>query len=198
MLVHHNTLISLDILEEDFVCNLSKCKGACCVEGEFGAPLEYGELEIIEKEIEAILPYLTSVAQKQIREKGFHEIDIDGDLVTQCISGRDCVFAISEAGIYKCGIEKAYEAGKLSYKKPISCHLYPIRVSAVGDYIALNYSRWDICSDACKLGAELKVPVYKFLKGPLVRRFGEEWYEGLEAITTEYLKTKALKNLTGF
>ena len=190
MIVHENTLVSLDILENEFVCNLSKCKGICCVEGEFGAPLEEEELTIIQNELPAILPYLNPGARKKIEIHGFYETDSDGDLVTQCMSGRDCVFAISEKGVYKCGIEKAYEEGKTTFKKPVSCHLYPARLDKVGEYIAINYNVWEICSPACKFGAKLKVPVYKFLKDSLVRRFGAEWYEGLEHVAEEYLSSK--------
>ncbi|MCX6351626.1 MAG: DUF3109 family protein [Bacteroidetes bacterium] len=190
MIQHEGTLISLDVLEEDFVCNLSQCKGACCVEGDFGAPLNEDEIEIIERDLEAIKPFMTAVAVTQIEEMGFAEKDPDGDLVTQCIKGRDCVFAISEKGVYKCAIEKAYEAGKTDFKKPISCHLYPIRLSELQDYTAINYSVWDICTPACTLGKELKVPVYKFLKEPLQRKFGVQWYKDLELIAKEFLKTK--------
>lgn len=190
MILHENTLISLDIFEEEFVCNLSKCKGACCVEGDYGAPLEKEEVGIIEKYLPEILPYMTPRARKQVEQKGFAEEDPDGDLVTQCISGRDCVFAITENGSYKCAIEKAWEDKKIDYKKPVSCHLYPIRLVELPEYTALNYSEWDICSDACKLGKDLKVPVYKFLKDPLIRRFGKDWYDGLEQIAVEYLRTK--------
>ena len=190
MIQHDGTLISLDVLEEDFVCNLSKCKGAGCVEGDFGAPLNEDEIAIIEKDLEAIKPFMTSIAVKQIEEMGFAEKDPDGDLVTQCIKGRDCVFAIDEAGVYKCAIEKAFEAGKTDFKKPISCHLYPIRLSTLKEYTAINYSVWDICAPACTLGKELKVPVYRFLKEPLQRKFGEQWYADLEEIAQHFLESK--------
>jgi Fe-S-cluster containining protein len=190
MLVHENTLISLDVIEEEFVCNLAACKGACCIEGEFGAPLEEIELAIIERELPAILPFMAPKSADAIQKEGFYELDTDGDWVTKCIKGRDCVFAIHENGIYKCAIEKAYEHGKTEFIKPISCHLYPIRLAEVGTYTALNYSRWDICSAACKNGKKLKVPIYKFLKTPLTRRFGASWYDELSRIADEYLKTK--------
>jgi hypothetical protein len=182
MLIHGNTLISEDILEKEFVCNLSACKGACCVEGDYGAPLLESELEDIDRNLEAIKEYMTPEARKKIAKGGYSELDPDGDLVTKCISGRDCVFAISENGIYKCAMEKAYEDGKTDFHKPISCHLYPIRISEVGEYEALNYNKWEICSAACTLGKKLSVPVYSFLKGPLMRKYGAEWYKGLEEI----------------
>lgn len=182
MIIHEQTLISEDILEKEFVCNLSACKGACCVEGDYGAPLLDAELLDIDRNLEAIKPYMTPQGRKRIEKGGYSELDPDGDLVTKCISGRDCVFAISEDGVYKCAIEKAYEAGESDFHKPISCHLYPIRISEVGEYEALNYNRWDICSPACTLGQKLRIPVFQFLKAPLVRKYGTEWYKGLEEI----------------
>lgn len=182
MIIHENTLISEDILEKEFVCNLSACKGACCVEGDYGAPLLDEELNDIDRNLEAIKPYMTARGRSRIEEGGYSELDPDGDLVTKCIGGRDCVFAISEGGIYKCAIEKAYEEGKSDFRKPVSCHLYPVRISEVGEYLALNYSRWDICSPACSLGEKLRVPVYRFLKEPLIRKFGAGWYHSLEEI----------------
>lgn len=190
MIVHQNTLVSLDILENEFVCNLSKCKGACCVEGEYGAPLLPEELGLIEADLEAIKEYMTPAARKKLAVEGFHEKDIDGDTVTRCMNGRDCIFATDEGGVYKCAMEKAYEAGKTSFKKPVSCHLYPIRIDEVGDYQALNYNRWEICSAACTLGANLQVPVYHFLKDALVRRFGQEWYDQLLEIGEEYRRSR--------
>jgi len=187
MLVHDNTLISLDLIEKDFVCNLSACKGACCVEGESGAPLDEGEIKIIADNINKIKPYMTSQALELLDEKGFWEKDTDGDLVTNCLDGKACIFAITEGDVYKCSIEKAYNAGDINYKKPISCHLYPVRLAKVGEYQALNYSKWEVCDPACKLGESLKVPVFKFLKEALVRKFGDSWFEGLEEIAGEYL-----------
>jgi len=187
MIVHENTLVSLDLLEKDFVCNLSACKGACCVEGESGAPLDEEEIGIIEENLEAIKPFMEARSVKLLQKRGFWEKDTDGDLVTLCHNGRACIFAITEAGIYKCAMEKAYLAGKTKWPKPISCHLYPVRLAKVGEYRALNYSKWEVCDPACQLGASLKVPVFKFLKDALVRKFGENWYKGLEEIAGEYL-----------
>jgi len=186
MLLHENTLVSLDLLEKEFVCNLSACKGACCVEGDSGAPLELSEIEILKDNIEQIKPFMDEKSIKLLEQKGFYEKDTDGDLVTNCLNGKECIFAITENGVYRCSIEKANEAGKIDFKKPVSCHLYPVRISKTGDYDAVNFSKWEICNPACELGASLKVPVYKFLKESLVRRFGEEWYEGLEQIAKEY------------
>lgn len=190
MILLGDTLVSLEIFDNEFVCNLSDCKGACCVEGDYGAPLSAGEVSTIQKYIENIKPYMNEKGKRLLAKKGFSEEDPDGDLVTTCVSGRDCVFAIDENGVYKCAIEKAYENGDIDFRKPSSCHLYPIRLNQVGGYTALNYSRWDICSAACTLGKELKVPVYKFLKDALIARFGQEWYAELELVAQEYLRSK--------
>ncbi len=186
MLLHENTLISLDVLEKEFVCNLSACKGACCVEGDSGAPLEPEEIEIIAENLKEIKPFMDRKSLAVLDKKGFYEKDKEGDLVTNCLNGKACIFAITENGIYKCAIEKAFIAGKISFKKPVSCHLYPIRIAKVGEYKALNYSKWEVCSPACTFGKSLKVPVFKFLKEALVRKFGEEWFDGLEEIAAQY------------
>ena len=186
MLVHENTLVSLDILEKEFVCNLSACKGICCVEGESGAPLDKSEINVIAENLHEIKPFMDEKALKLLDKKGFYERDSDGDLVTNCLNGKACVFATSDAGVYKCAIEKAYLAGKISFQKPVSCHLYPARISKVGESEAVNFSKWEICNPACELGASLKVPVYRFLKDGLVRKFGLEWYEGLEQIAKDF------------
>jgi len=185
VLLHDDVLISFEVLRKEFVCNLNACKGACCVEGDYGAPLADNEIPIIEKDLDVIRPYLSHNANKLLDTKGFHEKDAEGELATTCLPGGECVFVIKEKGIYKCGIEKAYEEGKTTFKKPISCHLYPIRISQVGEYTALNYHKWDICNPACKLGKSLEVPTYLFLKEPLERRFGKEWFAELENIVDE-------------
>src|SRR5690606_37102905 len=144
---------------------------------------------LIEENLEAIKPFMTKKALKSLGKNGFYETDEDGDLVKKCLSGRDCVFAVNEDGTYKCAIENAFNAGKSTFHKPISCNLYPIRIAEVGEFEALNYSRWDICDDACSLGKQLQVPVYKFLKNPLIRKYGEDWYNELEFIATEFKKS---------
>jgi len=186
MIIHGDTLISEDIFEQNFICHIDKCKGICCVEGDYGAPLEEEEIPIIQSHLEAIKPYMSVKGLEVLAKDGFYEKDKDGDLVTTCVKKRDCVFAISENGIYKCAIEKAYLDNKIDFHKPISCHLYPIRLSKVSEFTAINYSRWYICSAACKLGDKEKVPMYAFLKQPLIRRFGEEWYKDLEDIAEIY------------
>lgn len=173
-------LVSDDIREKEFVCNLEKCKGACCVEGDFGAPLDPGEIEILEEIYPAVKPYLSKEGIEVIEREGTHTIDDEGELCTPVIGGRECVYAVyDKKGILKCGIEQAYNDGKVGWKKPISCHLYPIRVTTKKSFEALNYHKWHICSPACALGKELQVPVYKFLKDPLIRKYGEAWYEEL-------------------
>ncbi|MFN8357310.1 MAG: DUF3109 family protein [Spirosomataceae bacterium] len=180
MILIDNTAISDDVADQFFVCDLSKCKGACCVEGDAGAPLEVSELPILDKIFSKVKPYLTEAGIKAIEEQGRYLKDADGDYETPTVNGRECAYAIyDERGILKCAIEQAYNDGKIDFKKPISCHLYPIRVTKYEHYHALNYDRWHICKPACSHGESLKVPLYKFLKAPLTRAYGEEWYAQL-------------------
>jgi hypothetical protein len=173
-------LVSDDIKEKEFVCNLEKCKGACCVEGDYGAPLEDDELEILKKIYPHVKPYLSPEGIKAIEEQGTHVLDDDGDFSTPTIGGKECAYAIYDGkGILKCGIEEAYNEGKIDWKKPISCHLYPIRITKKKNFEAVNYHKWSICSPACALGKELQVPLYRFLKDPLVRKYGNDWYDEL-------------------
>jgi hypothetical protein len=170
-------LVSDDIRYTEFVCNLEKCKGACCVEGDFGAPLEDDELEILKKIYPQVKPYLTEAGIQAIEAQGTHVLDDDGDYSTPTIGGRECAYSLyDEKGVLKCGIEQAYYNGKISWKKPISCHLYPIRITKKKSLEAMNYHKWKICSPACTLGKELKVPLYMFLKDALIRKYGEAWY----------------------
>lgn len=181
MIIVDKAVLSDDIKEKHFVCDLQKCKGACCVEGDLGAPLNTEELPIINSILEEVKPYLTPEGQNVIEAEGAYELDDEGEYCTTTIEGKECAFAIyDKAGILKCGIEQAYNDGKINWQKPISCHLYPIRITKYDHYDALNYDRWEICDPACSLGDELKVPIYKFLKGPLVRKYGEKWYEDLQ------------------
>lgn len=181
MILVDNTCLSDDIKENFFVCNLGKCKGACCVEGDLGAPLEKEELTILEEIKESVLPYLSKEGRKAITEQGTFIEDEEGDYSTPTVGGKECAYAIYDGnGVLKCGIEQAFNEGQIDFKKPISCHLYPIRVTKYEEFHALNYERWDICSPACDLGKELQVPLYKFLKEPLIRAYGEEWYQKLQ------------------
>ncbi|WP_299463945.1 DUF3109 family protein [uncultured Microscilla sp.] len=181
MLVVENTYISDDVIENFFVCDLEKCKGACCVEGHLGAPLEEEELPKIEAVYEKVKPYLTPEAIEVIDKEGLYIKDHEGDYSTSTINDQECVFAYyDDKGFLKCGIETAYLNGEIDFIKPISCHLYPIRITKLDIEEALNYHRWQICSPACGHGKALGVPLYKFLKTPLVRRYGEDWYKKLE------------------
>lgn len=183
-------LISEDLFSEEFVCNLSKCKGACCVEGDAGAPLDKDETEILDRIYEKVKPYLTKDGIAAIEEKGTWEKDpFDGEYVTPMVGTRECAYVtFDERGITKCGIEKAYEDGAVDWQKPISCHLYPIRVTEYSTFTALNYHRWPICHDACTLGRELHVSVYQFLKTPIIRKYGEAFYLTLDEVAEEWKK----------
>jgi len=174
------TLISTELLEEHFVCDLNKCKGECCIAGDYGAPLDKSELKEIEKYYPIVKPLLQERALKSLEEQGLYMKDDEGDWVTPLINGNEeCAFTIFENGIAKCAFEKAYYDEQIPWKKPISCHLYPVRIKKLKNYDALNYDRWDVCAPACKLGKSLKVPVYQFLKESLTRKYGEEWYKEL-------------------
>lgn len=183
MLAIQNTLVSLDLLERYFVCDLSACKGACCVKGDAGAPLTDEELNLLEDIIDDILPYLDDEGKKMIEEKGVFEIDIEGDKGTTLLNSGRCAYAlVDNNGMVSCGIEKAYNDGKVNFKKPISCHLYPVRITEYEEYDAVNYNKWDICKPACDCGAKLDVPLFKFLKEALTRKYGSDWYKELELI----------------
>ena len=181
MILVGNAVLSDDIKENFFVCDLEACKGACCVEGDSGAPLEDDENKILEEIYPFVKDYITEEGRQVIAAQGTWVIDSDGDKVTPTLgANRECAYALyDERGILKCGIEQAYLDGKISWKKPISCHLYPIRVTKYDQYDALNYNRWHICDPACQLGKSLQVPLYVFLKEALVRKYGEAWYAEL-------------------
>jgi len=172
-------IISLDVFEKHFVCDLSACKGACCVEGDSGAPLLKEEEEILDDIYEKVKPYMRAEGITEIENQGVAVYDADGDLTTPLVNNRECAFVTFENGITKCSIEKAHLAGKVDFKKPISCHLFPIRIKEYRDFDAVNYEEIKICAPACKCGSELEVPVYAFLKEPLIRKYGDVWYEKL-------------------
>lgn len=176
-----NVLISTEIITEKFCCDLDACKGECCVEGDAGAPVTLDEVAAIEDAVDSVWDSLNASAQTIIDRQGVAYTDQEGDLVTSIVGGKDCVFTCHENGCCFCALEKAYRAGKTKFCKPISCALYPIReVHLKNGLVGLNYHRWDVCKEAVKKGRELDIPIYKFLKDPLVRRFGEEWYKMLE------------------
>ena len=183
MIQVEDKIISMDVFEKHFVCDLNACKGACCVEGDSGAPLLDKEEEIIEGIYEKIKPYMTEAGITEIENQGFAVYDSDGDLTTPLINNKACAFVMEENGITKCAIEKAYYDGEVDFKKPISCHLFPIRIKEYQDFDAVNYENIKICSAACDCGQKLEIPIYVFLKEPLIRKYGEDWYkELLEAV----------------
>ena len=179
MLQIDNTIISLDILEKNFVCDLSICKGACCVHGDSGAPLEESELEIIENIYPSVKKYLTKEGDKAIKTIGAYTIDSDGDYVTTLVNNKECAYAFFEKGIAKCSIEKAFYDGAIDFKKPISCHLYPVRIKKYKDFDGINYDINDICKSAVQLGNKTNTPLFIFLEEPLTRKYGKEWYKQL-------------------
>ncbi|MFN8208339.1 MAG: DUF3109 family protein [Bacteroidales bacterium] len=180
MLQIDDKLISLDILEKKFVCRTEHCLGACCISGDSGAPLEQSETVLLNKEYDNIAPFMREEGRKTVKILGTHVIDDDQDQVTPLIEGKECAFVIFEQGIARCAIEKAFLAGKTSLRKPISCHLYPIRAKKYPSFLALNYDRWEVCKPARDAGEELQVPVFRFLKDPIIRKFGEDFYEQLQ------------------
>ena len=173
--------IGTEIVTGKFCCDLDACKGEGCVEGDEGAPVTLDEVAAIEDAVDSVWDSLNASAQTIIDKQGVAYTDQEGDLVTSIVGGKDCVFTCHENGCCFCALEKAYRAGKTKFCKPISCALYPIReVHLKNGLVGLNYHRWDVCKEAVKKGRELDIPIYKFLKDPLVRRFGEEWYKMLE------------------
>jgi hypothetical protein len=181
------TIVSEDILEKEFVCNLSACKGACCVEGEAGAPVTLEEIKILAENYTKIKPFLRPEGIAAIEAQGTHIVTESEELETPLVNGNECAYVtFSDRGIAGCGIEDAYNAGAIDFRKPISCHLYPVRVQDYSEFAAVNYHKWPICDDACILGKSLKVPVYKFVKDALIRKFGQDWYAELEKVAENY------------
>lgn len=182
------TIVSEEILEREFVCNLFACKGTCCIDGDAGAPLNEDETKILEEIYPKVKPYLRPEGITAIEAQGTWVKGEDGDFETTLIEGKDCAYVIFDGETALCGIEQAYNEGIVSWKKPVSCHLYPIRVKDFTEFTAVNYDKWHICDDACTLGKELQVPVYKFVKEALIRRFGEDWYLELEKVALDLKK----------
>jgi len=180
------TIISEEILEKEFVCNLNSCQGACCVNGDAGAPLEEEELIILEEILPVLKNYLRKEGLEAIEAQGLYTTNEIGEHETTLIDGADCAYVIyDEKNVALCGIEEAYNQGEIAFKKPVSCHLYPVRIKQYSEFAAVNYDKWEICDDACTLGKELGVPVYKFVKQALVRKFGEDWYAELEKVAEQ-------------
>jgi len=180
MLEIGRAIVSLDILEKQFLCDLLKCKGACCVEGDSGAPVTPEEAKAIEEAYTEIAPYILESHREEVKKQGFAVIDLDGDLVTPLVNNKQCVYTYEERGILKCGIEKAFLDGKINFRKPVSCHLFPIRITEYKRFDAVNYQKIDICKPGRECGKKEKLPLYVFLKEPLIRKYGEEWYDQLE------------------
>ncbi len=177
------TIVSEEIIDNDFVCNLSACKGACCVEGDAGAPLDKEETEILNDIYPKVKPFLRKEGIAAIEAQGRFITTPFGDYETPLINGADCAYVIfDDKNTALCGIEEAYNQGEISWKKPLSCHLYPVRIKQYSEFAAVNYEKWDICNPACSLGKELQVPVYKFVREALIRKFGQDWYEELEKV----------------
>lgn len=182
-------VVSTQIFERKFVCDLSACKGACCVEGDAGAPLTFEEVSILEEDLEVIKPFMRQEGIEAIEKTGVFYMDQDNEPVTTLVNNSECAFVyFDEKGITKCAIEQAHKEAKTNFKKPISCHLYPIRVKKFNDFKALNYDKWSICEPACACGESLNVPVFKFLKEPLIRAFGEGFFQELLIVDEEIKK----------
>jgi len=189
MLQIDDTIISLDLFEEKFVCDLASCKGICCIEGDSGAPLEWDEITILEEILPLISDDLSDVSKKLIKKQGIYYIDEDEEPVTSIVNGRECVFTYTDENeVCGCAIEKAFREGRIDFYKPISCHLYPVRLQKYKNNTAINVHCWSVCQCARTNGKNLNVPVYKFLKEPLIRKFGTEWYKQVEVAAEELNK----------
>jgi hypothetical protein len=173
-------LVSFDVIQKNFCCNLQACKGACCVQGDAGAPLTIEEAGDLEDYQEELSPYLSTEGLLSFIELGAYVYDTEGEIVTPLINNKECAFTVFENGIAGCAIEKAFRNGAVPFNKPVSCHLYPIRIKSFDEYDTVNYDRWDICSPALELGSRNDIPVYLFVKEALIRRYGEEWFEQLD------------------
>jgi len=180
MKIINNTIISEEIFTECFCCDLHLCEGMCCVEGDVGAPLEPDEISDLEDNYHIFKKYMTPEGVNKVEKDGAFDYDMEGSFVTPLLHNESCAFVFFEDNIAKCAIERAFLNGEIDFQKPISCHLYPIRVKTLPDFEALNYHRWSVCQSACVKGRNLKLPLYRFLKEPLIRRYGESWYSELE------------------
>lgn len=189
MLQIKDTLVTFDMAERFFQCDLSKCLGECCIEGDAGAPITEEELEKLEKVKEIVWDDLLPAARERIKEAGVGYVDEEGDLVTQIVDGRNCVFTTyAPGGMCLCAIEKAYREGRCDWRKPMSCYLYPLRLTTYPTFTAVNYHRWKICKCAEILGRANGMRLYQFMKEPLIERFGQEWYDELCEACEAYLE----------
>ncbi len=186
MLEIGKTIVSFDVLEEHFLCDLMKCKGACCIEGDSGAPLTGEEAKEIEKTYSEFEEYLSEKHKVEVKKQGFSVIDEDGDVVTPLVDNRQCAYTFTdEKGILKCAIEKAHFEGRIDFRKPVSCHLFPIRITKYKRFDAVNYQQIDICKPGKECGRGQQLPLYQFLKEPLIRKYGENWFEQLSIAAAE-------------
>lgn len=184
-------IVSADLLRECFACDLTQCKGMCCVEGNAGAPLDAEEIDELEAEYPHYKPYMTPEGIAAVETQGFAVLDEEGDLTTPLVLGGECAYACHEGDVTFCAIERAWRDGRTPFRKPVSCHLYPIRlVQFSNGTVGLNYHRWDVCAPARVCGRKLGLPVYKALREPIVRRFGEAFYHALE-VAESYLKNNS-------
>ena len=181
-----STVVSLDIIEKKFNCDISRCKGYCCVHGASGAPLEEKEAEILKKIFPAIKSFLRKEGIRAIARLGTSVIDIDGEVVTPLIDGEECAYVIFENGIARCGIERAFEQGATDFNKPLSCHLYPVRIKKYHSFEAVNYDTWHICDPARELGDKMNISVLDFAKAAIIRKYGQEYYAKLEIARKEF------------
>lgn len=191
MLQIQNTIVTLDLAEEFFCCDLDKCLGACCIEGDAGAPVTIDEVAKIEEALPVVEPEMLPRAVEEVRQNGVAYVDQEGDLVTTILDGRNCAFTCyAPGGICLCALEKAFREGKTGFKKPASCSLYPLRLTTYPTFTAVNYHRWKICRDAVANGRKKGIRLYQFLRGPLTERFGKEWYDELAQACELYLSQK--------
>ena len=184
-------IISDELFEKKFVCDLQKCKGGCCVEGDSGAPLKSKEIKEIAKNLSIIKSEMSTKGLNAIKNNDFHYLDSDGDKVTKLVDGKECVFVVFDKNnIAKCSIESAYRKNKINFNKPISCHLYPIRIKKYDSFTAVNVDSWHVCKPACECGTELNVPVFKFLKDAIVRSWGLDFFHHLDSVYNEFFNKK--------
>ncbi len=183
-------IVSTQLFERKFVCDLNACKGACCVEGDAGAPLTFEEIDLLEDNLEHILPFMRPEGIAEVEKSGVFYMDVENEPVTTLVNEKECAFVyFDETGITKCAVESAFNTGKTNFQKPISCHLYPIRIKEVNSLETLTYDIWPICAPACSCGESLDVPVFRFLKAPIIRAFGEDFFDEM-AITADALKNR--------
>lgn len=194
LLIIQDKIVSGELVDEQFVCNLSRCKGACCVAGDLGAPVDKAERQILDDIYPEVEPYMREEGKREIMEQGKYVYDMTGNYSTPLINGGACAYVyFDEKGVALCAIEKAYFEGKIAFQKPISCHLYPIRIKKSKQMEALNYDKWNVCSPACELGKTQKMPVYQFVKTALIRKYGESFYEELDGVVKDLIKNEEIK-----